>query len=376
VFLDEGGYALEPEALIPFAERGGAARIIAGDPMQLGPIVRSRATSFGLAMSLLERLCKMPLYAPSEEYKLTQGHNPQVITKLVRNYRSHPAIISLPSKLFYRNQLIAQADVADRSSLCGWAQLPAVKFWAQQAAAELLEGETIITPSSPPPNVDECASVTAMRSREFPLIFHGVVGLDIREASSPSFFNVAECALVREYIVNLKRDCGLSDDSFGVVTPYRKQVQKIRQLLRSSNLDNIKVGSVEEFQGQERKVIIISCVRSSTEHLSYDAKYNLGFVGNPKRFNVAITRARHLVIVIGNPHVLQTDRYWKDFILYCKEKHGNDGCDLPPMDPTDTRRQERDLAAVLDRFHIQEEGDAAESEEWALVDRPEPPMDM
>ena len=76
----------------------------------------------------------------------------------------------------------------------------------------------------------------------------------------------------------------------GVVTPYRKQVQKLEQLLHNAGLDEVKVGSVEEFQGQERKVIIISTVRSNKDFLPFDYAHNLGFLSNPKRFNVAVTR--------------------------------------------------------------------------------------
>ena len=77
------------------------------------------------------------------------------------------------------------------------------------------------------------------------------------------------------------------------------------------------MGSVEEFQGQERKVIIISTVRSNVEFLQFDAQHKLGFLKNPKRFNVAITRAQALLIVIGNPDVLCHDQYWRKFIQYC-----------------------------------------------------------
>jgi hypothetical protein len=84
----------------------------------------------------------------------------------------------------------------------------------------------------------------------------------------------------------------------------RPQVQRLRQLLKSKGHAGISVGSVEEFQGQERRVIIISTVRSSTEHLAFDAKHRLGFLRNEKRFNVAITRAKALVVVVGNPDVL------------------------------------------------------------------------
>lgn len=89
-----------------------------------------------------------------------------------------------------------------------------------------------------------------------------------------------------------------------IVTPYRKQVEKIRSVLNSSGISEVKVGSVEEFQGQESRVLIISTVRSSDKFLSYDYKHQLGFLSNPKRFNVAITRAKQLLILIGNPYVL------------------------------------------------------------------------
>jgi hypothetical protein len=69
----------------------------------------------------------------------------------------------------------------------------------------------------------------------------------------------------------------------------------------------VQVGSVEEFQGQERRIILISTVRSSHEHLEFDAKHRLGFLSNPKRFNVSITRAKALVVVVGNPAILMHD---------------------------------------------------------------------
>merc|ERR1711994_572587 len=91
----------------------------------------------------------------------------------------------------------------------------------------------------------------------------------------------------------------------GVITPYRRQVQKIRQKLRKDEkTKEVMVGSTEEFQGQERRVIIVSTVRSSPEYVYTDNQYKLGFLKNPKRFNVAITRAKALLIVVGNPHIL------------------------------------------------------------------------
>jgi helicase MOV-10 len=89
----------------------------------------------------------------------------------------------------------------------------------------------------------------------------------------------------------------LKPEDIGIISPYRKQVEKIRQLIKSGkkeipNIENITVGSVEEFQGSERRAIIISTVRSSREYLEFDYSHNLGFLKNPERFNVAITRAQ------------------------------------------------------------------------------------
>ena len=91
----------------------------------------------------------------------------------------------------------------------------------------------------------------------------------------------------------------------------------------------VDVGSVEQFQGQERRVIIISTVRSSKEYIESDVKHNLGFLVNPKRFNVAITRPQALLIVIGNPYVLAQDIHWAALLQYAAAHGEYKGCDLP-----------------------------------------------
>jgi len=91
--------------------------------------------------------------------------------------------------------------------------------------------------------------------------------------------------------------------------------------LQVADIGDVKVGSVETFQGQERRVIIISTVRSQNDLLVHDRKYNLGFVANEKRFNVAITRAKALLIVVGNPRVLATDKKnWLPLLQFCRDK--------------------------------------------------------
>ncbi|XP_036958527.1 putative helicase mov-10-B.1 isoform X2 [Acanthopagrus latus] len=292
IFVDEAGNALETECLIPLAgllcAKSGQV-VLAGDPKQLGPIVRSSlAKKYGMGVSLLERLMKdFPLYSRNEKGVF----NNHFVTKLLNNYRSHPAILNIPSKLFYDGELKA---CARENSLCSWAALP---------------------------------------KQGFPVIFHGVKGVDEREASSPSFFNVTEVEVLMEYVVKLlqkhakKGQPAVSPSDIGIIAPYRKQVQKICQALDNvgKNHKDLKVGSVEEFQGQERRVIMVSTVRSSPDYTEIDKQFSLGFVKNEKRFNVAVTRAKALLIVVGNPRVLNTDETWAQFIQYCKDEGGYTG---------------------------------------------------
>ncbi|KAJ3542153.1 hypothetical protein NMY22_g3612 [Coprinellus aureogranulatus] len=122
-----------------------------------------------------------------------------------------------------------------------------------------------------------------------------------------------------------------TDADIGVIAPYHAQCLKLRAGLRNL-ADAVKVGSVEEFQGQERKIIIISTVRSSKEYVSFDLRHTLGFVANPRRFNVAITRAKALLIIVGNPHVLGLDPLWRGFLQYIYLNGGWTGSSDIPWD--------------------------------------------
>eukprot|EP00976_Prorocentrum_cordatum_P059794 1175651-Prorocentrum_minimum.AAC.2 len=163
----------------------------------------------------------------------------------------------------------------------------------------------------------------------------GVVGKDQREGDSPSWFNPHECTVVLDLVKALLRVRGkrIAPSDVGVITPYNKQAQKIVRLLTAANVPckagGVKVGSTELFQGQERKVIILSTVRSSMDHIGFDVLHHLGFLQNPKRFNVATTRACSLMIVVGNPHVLATDPHWACLLRECIRLGGYRGEPLP-----------------------------------------------
>lgn len=105
IFLDEAAQGTEPETMVPIANFANEETtvVLAGDPQQLGPIIRSSiGEKMGLGKSYFERLSELHFYSPD-------GENMQFVTKLVRNYRSHPAIVELPSRLFYGSELIACA---------------------------------------------------------------------------------------------------------------------------------------------------------------------------------------------------------------------------------------------------------------------------
>ncbi|VDC03813.1 unnamed protein product [Peniophora sp. CBMAI 1063] len=298
IFVDEAGQATEPEVMIAVKTMADLQTnvVLAGDPRQLGPIIRSAvARKLGLAKSYLERLMSEELY---------NHHNwhGRTVVKLTNNYRSHEAILTYPNQHFYEGELVPCADARTRNS---------------------------------------CLDSSVLVNKKFPVVFHAMSGKDDREASSPSFFNISEVQQIKQYVEALRSDRRLriSSKDIGIVAPYHAQCQKIKKILRALGAEDIKVGSTEEFQGQERRVMLISTVRSSREFVEYDIRHTLGFVANPSRFNVAITRAQALLIVVGDPNVLGLDPIWRGFLNYIHVNGGWKGLPIP-WDPREAVREE------------------------------------
>ncbi|KAI0263051.1 P-loop containing nucleoside triphosphate hydrolase protein [Gloeopeniophorella convolvens] len=260
---DEAGQATEPETMVAVKNIASATTkvVLSGDPKQLRPIVRSAvADALGLGISYLERLMERDAYRGPDSHGASSNVEESYV-KLLKNYRSHHEIIRFPSARFYNEEL----------EPCGEAT-----------------------------SINSCLNLTPLVLRKFPVIFCSVAGQDMREASSPSFFNPQEAM----------------------------QCQKLRAALRQI-APEIKVGSVEEFQGDERRIIIITTVRSSRDFVSYDLRYTLGFVANPRRFNVAVTRAKALLIVVGDPLVLGLDPLWRAFLNSVHAGGGWRGQEIP-----------------------------------------------
>ncbi|KZS97366.1 P-loop containing nucleoside triphosphate hydrolase protein [Sistotremastrum niveocremeum HHB9708] len=317
IFIDEAGQASEPEVMIPIKTMSDTKTnvILSGDPMQLGPIIHSPvAIRLGLDKSYLCRLTEFPVYDEESQDGVT-------IVKLRKNWRSHAAILKFPNERFYGGDLECCADSAITSSM--------------------LRSDIIVKPN-------------------FPIVFHAIAGKDDREASSPSFFNIGEISLIKKYVNDLVSDqrLRLANTQIGVIAPYHAQCQKIRMALKPS-APGVKVGSVEEFQGQERRVILISTVRSSLDFIKFDIRHTLGFVANPRRFNVAVTRAQALLIIVGDPKVLSLDPLWRSFMNYVYNGGGWKG----PKPDWDTSEAVNEAGGYDKTIRVQAEKEMNELEE-------------
>nr|XP_026497854.1 probable RNA helicase armi [Vanessa tameamea] len=297
IIIDEAGQATEPEIMLPmnFTHKENGQIILAGDPMQLGPIILSKyCKENGMDESFLCRLLDRFPYLKDYD-SFPNGFDDRLVTMLNENYRSLKEIIKLPSDMFYDGKLAARIDESMPWTL---------KFI--QATCEIFESN----------------------SSTGGIFVYGIKGDNVRAADSPSWYNPQEAAMAALTTCKLyKRH--ITADEIGIITPYLAQVKYLRVLFNSMGLPIPKIGTVEDFQGQERPIILISTVRSSESLLEEDSKQALGFVGNPKRFNVALTRAQISTLIFCNPHLLSTDPSWKKVIENAVSTEKYMGCDLP-----------------------------------------------
>ncbi|GLJ46454.1 hypothetical protein SUGI_0979100 [Cryptomeria japonica] len=262
VLIDESTQATEPECLIPLV-LGAKQVVLVGDHCQLGPVIMcKKAARAGLAQSLFERLVLL-------------GVKP---FRLEVQYRMHPSLSEFPSNNFYEGTLQNGVTVIER-------QLTGIDFpW-------------------PVPNR--------------PMFFYVQMGQEEISASGTSYLNRTESANVEKIVTTFLRS-GVIPGQIGVITPYEGQRAYIvnhmarHGALRQQLYKEIEVASVDSFQGREKDYIILSCVRSN-EH------QGIGFLNDPRRLNVALTRARYGIVVLGNPKVLSKQPLWNGLLSHYKE---------------------------------------------------------
>lgn len=267
VFIDEAAQALLGATLIPILK---ARRVIlAGDHCQLPPTVKSpQALSGGFNKTLFE---------------ICAEAQPTAATLLDTQYRMNSQIMGFSSQEFYQNRLVAHASVADHTLL--------------------------------PPGEDPWL--------HRPLEFVDTAGCGHEEELNPeskSTGNPGEADLLQTHLSQVlsglvQSGQDLSQLSLGVISPYREQVNLLKDRLRSdpqiSSLGSFSVDTVDGFQGQERDMIYISLVRSNNDG-------ELGFLKDTRRMNVALTRARKKLVVIGDSATLAHHGFYQDFQSYCE----------------------------------------------------------
>jgi len=255
VVIDEAGQALEPACWIPILK--AQKIILAGDHCQLPPTIKSStAAKNGLNTTLLEKCVAL---------------HPEAVVLLNEQYRMNEAIMGYSSKVFYNNELKAHSSVASRL---------------------LFDGDS-------------------------PLNFIDTAGCGFEEKQiGTSVANPEEAAFLFKYLEAFVT----SIDPFStiaIISPYREQIRLLKEQLANAPalqpfLDYISVNTIDSFQGQERDMVLISMTRSNSEG-------QIGFLSDIRRMNVAMTRAKKKLVVIGDSATLTRLPFYAEMITYAED---------------------------------------------------------
>lgn len=267
--------------------------IMAGDENQLGPKTASKDLRY--SRSLFSRLFQCPIYRdhPLSRSKIKPSAGPPVLTSkmlpmlyppfvnLLRNYRSHPAILTVPSSLFYNDTLIPEAAIESGTPL------QSSKLW---------------------------------QGKQWPVLFVPVKGKkaqDDLERDGGGWYNTREaekaCTIARQ----LARECYIHEREIAIIAPFAAQVKVIRNLARAAGLWDVNIGPLEAFQGLESKVVILCTTRTRERFLEEDIRRETGVIGLRKKMNVALTRAKDALFVLGSADILTKDPHWNGFLAFC-----------------------------------------------------------
>ncbi len=283
LFFDEASQALEPITWIPLLK---CQRIIlAGDHFQLPPVVKSReAENGGLKITMLEKCMNLPNGQAGKE---------DISVLLNIQYRMHNAIMEFSNEVFYDNQLQADISVKD---------------------------------------------VLLSNDENYPVLnraidFVDTAGCGYDELQNPetlSLYNPEEANLLWKHLSKLIEDYKLSagkeelDISIGIIAPYKSHIELLKEQLDDPSTSSgyqlsedvkkrIAIKTIDGFQGEERDVIYISFVRSNKEG-------EIGFLSDIRRTNVALTRAKKKLVMIGDSATLANNNFYKKLIDFCEVK--------------------------------------------------------
>lgn len=262
VIIDEAGQALEPACWIPILK--GNKLVLAGDHLQLSPTVKSEeAARKGLATTLLEKAVHL---------------HPETVVLLEEQYRMHERIMGYSSAVFYQLKLVAHHSVADHFLFSG----------------------------------DE------------PLGFIDTAGCGFEEKQEGSAIsNPEEAAFLMKQLTHFASELNKhykteEFPSIGIISPYKQQIIELKeQMANQPSLQEfsgkISINTIDSFQGQERDIVYISMTRSNPDN-------SIGFLSEIRRMNVAMTRARKKLVVIGDSATLSQHEFYAGFIDYVQAR--------------------------------------------------------
>ena len=255
VLIDEAGFAAEPDSLLPLLRKSSHV-VMVGDHKQLPPVVFSKqlvALKYG--RSMFERLIdreEMPSHM------------------LTKQYRMHPELAAFPSQRFYQN-LLTNGVTADH------------RIMPTFESFKVLYGATS------------------------PIIYFQTSGKE--EELDHSFFNSNEIQVVATILAQLE-STGIVAASIGVISPYEAQRKKLIEFINSYPCipdKDIEVKNVDGFQGREKDIIVFTSVRSNMNG-------DIGFLNEFRRLNVAITRAKYGMVMVGNMAVMKRNEDWRELV--------------------------------------------------------------
>lgn len=270
LFFDEASQSLEPMTWIPLLKCNRV--IFAGDHFQLPPVVKSReAEKGGLKITLLERCMKQE----------------DISVLLNIQYRMHNAIMGFSNKVFYNNELVADITVK----------------------------ETVL----------QANEESDLLSKPIDFIDTAGCGFDEKQNEETlSLYNVPEADIIWKHLNLLAEEYKNSGNdiaklSIGIIAPYKSQIETLQDQFHDNVMSEelkkiISIKTIDGFQGEERDIIYISFVRSND-------KGEIGFLSDVRRTNVALTRARKKLVMIGDSATLAANDFYKNLIDYCEEQN-------------------------------------------------------
>lgn len=289
LFIDEAAQALEAACWV--AIRRAHRVILAGDHQQLPPTVKCyEAMRQGLGRTLMERIVQ---------------NQPDVVTLLKIQYRMNEAIMRFSSEWFYKGMVESSAEVRNRSVL----DFDTPMVWVDTSSEHIQQQYEEIQKETQEESVKD-EDTEAQKDFVFQEQFVGENHGRINKQEAELTIKILE-----EYIKKIGRQRFIDERlDVGIISPYKVQTQYLRHLVKKNEFlkplrESISINTVDGFQGQERDIILISLVRSNEEG-------QIGFLNDLRRMNVAMTRARMKLIIIGNAQTLSHHSFYKKLKEY------------------------------------------------------------